>query len=212
MKRRLTLRRADLERILNQSLWKDVEIKEHIVDGHSVVDVHLTDDMLITALTLGTRIHQKAKALDLIHIIQGGVREDIIGLEGALAAAAYLYENWLEGLDSVTIGKGDDGDIKFKGAVVDVKTRSQRWHDTLMIPEKQWGKHHDKYDYYVGCHEIEEEWIRIWGYATKEEVASIKPSDELTDSSGKTFNLPVTSRCIPFENLHPIKELKIAEH
>lgn len=203
---RLSIRKKDLDRILNGSLWKDVEIKAGSIDNHAIVDVHLTEDMLITALTTGTRIKQKADDLNLIQTLQGGAREDVIGLEGAFAVAAYLFENWLEELDYVSIGKGDSGDIKYRNHLIDVKTRSLRWHDTLMIPEKQWQKHKDKFDFYVGCNEIEEDWVRIWGYATKAEVAKIEPTDKVNGCQ-----LPVDTRLIPFVNLHSIKELKVAE-
>lgn len=201
--KRFTLRAKDLQRVWDNSLWKSVQIKEHKVDNHPVVDVHLTEDMLITALTIGVRIHQKANALNLIQTIEGGAKEDIIGIEGAFAVVAYLYENWLVSLDYVTIGKGDSGDVSFKGALMDVKTRSKKWHDTLMIPEKQWRKHKNKFDFYVGCNEIKEDWVRIWGYATKTEVAKIEPTDNV-----KGHPLPVSTRLIPFVNLNPIEKLK----
>jgi hypothetical protein len=75
-----------------------------------------------------------------------------------------------------------------------------------MIPEKQWRKHGTKYDFYIGCNLVAEDRVRIWGYATKTEVAEIKPTDEVNG-----HRLPLLTRLIPFMNLHPIKELKITE-
>jgi len=198
MVKRLTIKSDSLTKVLNQSLWKDVEIKEQQINNHAVVDVHLTNDMLITALTFGTRIHQKANALKLIQTIQGGVKEDIIGLEGALAVAAYLHKNWLVALDNLVIGKGDSGDITYEEKVIDVKTRGKPENDLLMVPEKQWNKHKDKCDLYIGCNEIAEDWVRIWGYATKEEIASAEVED---------FGCGPT-KIVPFVNLHPIKDLR----
>jgi len=150
-----TLRREDLQRVFDESLWKNVEVKEHEVQGHPVVDVHLTNDMLITALVIGVRVRQSAIEKK-IHGVEGvHFKEHIIAYEGVLAVSSYLFDNYLKSLDYVSIGKADEADLILKdGRVINVKTRSKPEHDLLMIYEEQW--HKRKSDLYVACNEIAE--------------------------------------------------------
>jgi hypothetical protein len=193
------LRTKDVKRVFDESLWKDLEIKEHVVDNHTVVDVHLTEDMLITALTIGIRCNQKAKKQGFIENIKGSITTSAIGLEGVFALAAYIYGNWLTALDYVVVGKGDDGDVVFNGHVLDVKTRSKSFHDLMMIPKRQWIRKRQKYDFYVGCNELGDNWVRIWGFIDKHRLNA--EGDWRNMGYGDTL-------CIPFKKLTPITKLK----
>ena len=131
--------------------------------------------------------------------MEGGEKEHIIRLEGGLAVAAYLFKNWLEGLDYMTIGKGDYCDSNFNSKVIEVKTGRQPEHDILMVPKKQWIKHADKYDFCIGCNEIAEDWIRIWDYINEEQF---EENGEWKDfGHGDTL-------CMSFNKLNNIAELK----
>jgi hypothetical protein len=154
--------------------------------------------MLITALTFGARIKQFGAEKELTQIIEGGYKEHVIGIEGALATGAYIYNNWLKALDYVVIRiGGDSGDLGLGKYVIDVKTRSESWHDLLMIPKKQWLRR--TYDFYIGCNKITEEDVRIWGYITREQL----------EKKGKSGNFGYGDTLyIPFVELTDIREIK----
>jgi len=192
------LRSKDLQRVFSEALWKNVEIKEHTVNEHFVVDVHLTEDMLITALSIGARIQQYDVEKAFTPIIGASYKQDIIGVEGVFAVACYICGNWLKALDYIKIELGSDsGDLKLKGHLIDVKTRSKKWHDILMMPKKQWVNR--KYDFYIGCNIIAEDWVRIWGYISREDFEKNGKWDDF--GHGDTL-------CIPFNELNNIGELK----
>jgi hypothetical protein len=191
------LRSKDLQRIFSHSLWENVEIKERDVNGHSVVDVHLTEDMLITALTLGVRTRQSSVEDGRVATIQANERQHVIGLEGAMAVASVVYHNWLKALDYVSVRGVDSCDLTLNGRLMDVKTRTEKWHDILMVPKKQWVQR--KYDFYIGCNIIAEDWVRIWGYISREQL----------EKNGKWDNFGHgDTLCMPFNELNNIAELK----
>ncbi len=197
----LQFRKMDLEKIYSGNLWKSVKMDESVIAGHFVVDVSLTEEMLICALCIGARTNQSAIEKNLPQMIKGlgGSENDIIGAYGTFAASAYLYKNWLKALDFLVIGKADGGDLKIDSHTLDIKTRSKPSHDLLMIPKGQWIK--KKYDFYVGCSIIKEgpEWIvRVWGFTTKEELEEKGEWDNF--GHGATLTMP-------FKELHDIREL-----
>jgi hypothetical protein len=165
------------------------------------VDVHLNTELLYTAVALAVRQYQAAKGKGLRQVIVGGFKEHIIGLEGAFAVAAYVFGNWLTGLDTVAIGKADEGDLIFKdGRIADVKTRAESWHDKLMIPRVQFERHN--YDLYIGCSEVAEDTIRIWGYITREDAERhVKEIGWESFGHGDTL-------AVPFGELCDIRKLK----
>ena len=125
--------------------------------------------MLIVALAIGSRIHQFDTEKGFTPIIDASSKNDIIGVEGALATACYVYGNWLKALDYISIKYGsDDGDLSLNGRLIDVKNGRDCRYGSLLIPRKQWCKR--RYDFYVKCGNLGEEWVRIWGYASKAQL------------------------------------------
>lgn len=92
--------------------------------------------------------------------------------------------------------------MAFRGYVLDVKTRSKPFHDLLMVPESQWIRKRQKYDFYVGCNEIEEDWVRIWGFINKERLE--KEGEWGDFGREKTLH-------ISLKKLNPIIELRDLE-
>lgn len=199
----LCLRGVDLDRVLS-GVFQSTRIEEKSINGHPVIHVYLTDDMLITALSIGVRTRQRARALELIEIIKAGgeYRKDVIGLEGCLAFAAYMYGNWLVALDYVFIGKGDSGDLVYRGYKIDVKTGTKPHHVKLMVPLWQWER--EKHDVYVLCNSIAEDWIRIWGFAMQKRLGRMVEKEHFTDYGyGPTIEI----HGMELNDIHELKEL-----
>jgi len=198
----ISLRKADIEKLFSCSLWKSVRMDEHLVDGHFVVDVSLTEEMLITAMVIGGRITQydEEHNFSKAGTFTGSYKADVGGLYGTLAAAAYICRNWLKALDSINIRKGaDEGDLHIGSKVIDVKNRLEAWHNKLMIPERQWLKR--KFDAYVSCNIVKENAetvVRLWGYVTKEDLEKKGKWDDF--GHGPTLTMP-------FIELSDIREL-----
>jgi hypothetical protein len=197
------LRNDDLQRVLNGTLWTNVLCEEIGVGGRTIVDVLLTLDVRILAACVAAYIRQRARKEGLKEVFEGGYRRDIIGMEGNLAVAAYVYGNFLEALGYVNLsGKSDAADLEIGDWKVDVKTGTKAFHKKLMISKKQWENPERKFDFYVGCTEISEDKIRIWGYATHADIEGF--------IAGIGWN---GSRLeIPLERLRDIAELKGARH
>jgi len=195
-------RTSDLQKLFNESLWKEVQMDEYSIDGHFVVDVHLTEAMLITALVIGARTKQHADNLRVDEGMAGGYKEYVVGDYGTLAAAAYIYKNWLQGLDYVVFGKADEGDLKIGKQIADVKTGSRPNYKLFVVNKRQWNR--KEYDFYIGCNVIELNKIvvmRIWGYITREKF---KAEGTWNDFGYGPKYMALT---IPYVELSDIREL-----
>jgi hypothetical protein len=188
----------DYKRSLNGEFINDVKLA---TQKDNTVTVTLSNDLRILALCLATYTRQRARRAGLTEIFKGaGLWGEIIGMEGNLAVAAYIYDNFLEGLGYVAFGKSDTADLEIKGHKVDVKTGTKDFHRNLMIDKKQWTNPNRTFDYYVGCTEPTKDTIRIWGYATHDDVA------RFIDEIGWAYE---DKACpIPLERLRDIRELK----
>jgi hypothetical protein len=191
------LRLVDYERVLSGKLLTDVTLQ---TQEDNTVIVSLSNDLRILALCLGVYIRQRARRAGLKEIFKGDARKDIIGMEGNLAVAAYIHNNFLEGLGSVAFGQSDNADLNIGDLRIDVKTGTQSFHKCLMIDKRQWSNPERKFDFYVGCTEPTDENICIWGYATRDDVI------QFIEEIGWNFNSVACK--IPLEKLRPISELK----
>ncbi len=194
------LRLRDYQRVTEETLWKDVKLEEKEVNGHVVVDVTLNNEALTLTVCLGTYIRQRARREKLVEIFEGNYSRDIIGMEGNLAVAAYIYGNYLEALGYISFGKGDSCDIEIGAEKADVKTGTKPSFRMLMIGKKQWLNPEKRIDLYIGCTEMKEDTIRIWGYATRQDV------EQFIDKCG--WNFKNVALQIPLQDLRDIRELK----
>ena len=72
--------------------------------------------------------------------------------------------------------------------------------NVMMIPVSQFRAH--KYDFYIGCHEVDENLVRIWGYATRADAEAF-----LHKNGPENFSYGPTL-AIPFVELKDIRILK----
>jgi len=99
---------------------------------------------------------------------------NLTGFAGQIAFSYYVGEaEWRKLVDSIPIGRYDDGDVPYKGYNVDVKSSATRSPPTLFVTVSDFT--HRQYDLYplVWVHwELKEAWILGW--ATGDEVAKAK--------------------------------------
>jgi hypothetical protein len=173
------------------------QVTKTVFEGHEVVDVQLTDEIVKEAVERGARIQRTDVTAGLKPIIRASAYQNIFGLKCQFAFFLYAFGDWVEALDymTVNVGKGDVADAVFRGYSIDVKGRTKHWHDMLMVPEKQFRK--KRYDFYIGCNQWRQDVIRFWGYATKAELKAVELQD---------FGYGAT-RAKPYMELHPIKDM-----
>lgn len=208
---------------------KQPSIEEKEVSNQQIIDVTLTDAMQKYAASIGVRIREKLEALRMqgtgpSEVIPGDVQKEAVGILGALAAAAYLVDNWREAIDYTVIGKADEGDLiitikeESLKVPIDVKTRTKLWNTCFMLPLCQFSK--KAYDFYVSCQKLNDDTFRIQGYTKKqvlqELVAEFKRSNtslertresDVKDSGVYEFGYGETIT-IPFNKLPPIRDFK----
>jgi len=169
------------------------------VDGHDVIEVTLTDEQIQLVMEKAAEVMHDP---NLPNKLRGSPDRWFVGFLGQVAFFIYAFDDFKRGYDKLQSEyKPDTNDCVFRGWNIDVKNRSKPWHDTLMVPEWQVPRHHD---FYVGCRLMSENpyIIQIWGYASRDELENVEPSDEW--GHGPT-------RGILFKNIHPIIELKDLE-
>lgn len=171
------------------------QVTKTTFDGHEVVDVKLTDEMVTRAVEYGIKIQRTAETLCLKPIIRASEYQHGFGLKCQFAFYLYAFGDWVEALDYMTVGKRDVMDAVFRGYSIDVKGASKRSHKFLLVSQTQWRKR--QYDFYIGCNQWEMDVIRFWGYAARA---------EMEDAELQDFGYGST-RAILLVNLHPIKEL-----
>ena len=173
------------------------QVTKTTFNGHEVIDVHLTDQIIKKAIEIGVKIRKTRIASGSTPIIRASEFQHIFGAKCQFAFFLYAFGDWVEALDYMTINvdKGDVTDAMFRGYSIDVKGTPKRSNRFLMTPEKQWRK--KQYDFYIGCNQWDTDVIRVWGYATKMEMEKTELQD---------FGYGPT-RAILLRKLHPIKEL-----
>jgi len=201
---RKILRYRALRRLIRELAQKKPSPQAmHIdINGYDVVEVTFTEEqanMVIKRADIkGLDAIKKGKKGPIVTL--NPMQLNRVGFLGQVAFYIYAFADFKKGLELIKIGyQPDITDVIFRDYHIDIKTRSKPWHDTLMVPEWQFKK--KLHDFYVGCRLMRENQyvIQIWGYATREELEDINPSDE--------WGYDLT-RAIPFERLHPIIELR----
>jgi hypothetical protein len=186
-----------------RKIWRELAGKKpspqtrHIsINGHDVVEVVFTEEQASLVIQKAELVPKTE--LGLINRLNGPLNRWKLGFLGQVAFFIYAEDDFPKGLNSLCIGKRDEFDCILKGYKIDIKTRAAT-RDLLMVPEWQFPIQH--HDFYVGARIQSQNpyVIQIWGYATRKELENVKPSDEWGHGS---------TRAIPFENLHPMIELR----
>jgi hypothetical protein len=174
------------------------QVTKTVFEGHEVVDVQLTDEIVKKAIALGVKVQETSVAKGFTPIIRANEYQNIFGLKCQFAFFLYAFGNWVEALDYVSVVTGKETDVmdaQFRGYSIDVKGRTKRWHDILMVPEIQFRR--KRYDFYIGCNQWQQDVIRFWGYTARAELEAVEPQD---------FGYGAT-RAKPYMELHLIKDM-----
>jgi len=170
-------------------------VREFSYYGHPVAEVTLTEEMINTAEELAFKVRKLAREKGLREVISASLEKEIIGLLNHFGWFQYAFGDWREGLQFLRIGEGDAMDSSYKGYSIDVKGRSQPWHDLMMVPKEQVDR--KPHDFYIGAQMVGPRKVWIWGYATSDEVKHAEIGDF---GHGPTY-------AIPFIKLNPISAM-----
>jgi hypothetical protein len=176
------------------------EIKEHVVNGVKVADIKLTDTMHKACAFYGVNIRDLNNTAAQVgeprsEIFPGNYEREAAGLEGGLAASAYLCGNSWTALRSWSMGKPDEGDIAVvvahKAYYIDCKMRTKPTHKLLRLTLHQWRNH--AWNSYVACQYPTDarETVTLWGYIERQQIDKVVVS-EISRMLGKPFTFEYT--------------------
>jgi len=193
--RRLLLRDVDtvvLYKMLN-TLPEPLSIQPKLIEGHPVIIVRVTPDMIQQCFLHGESVHMSRRLLKLGELFKSKPEWRTSGFLGQLACCLYFYGDLRNFYQNLNVGHGDSGDLDIGNFKCDVKTRSMLYSGVNYIFIPEWQLENTPYPLYIGCSRTEEN-IIIWGYAWYREVLE-------WHKSNSNYQLDVTE-------LHSIIQLK----
>jgi len=175
-----------------------------VENGHQIIHVPVTPFMKRAAHDLAEKIHENRRQqgsverFPTIKFKRNPIDTETAGFLGHFAVAEYLRGDWRSAADGFRIEPGlSDVDLEFWGYKFEVKTRSRRAYDFLLVPEKDLQKGSD---FFIGCQLIRDrpEWeVLVHGYATP---------DDLKAAPLRDFGYG-PSHAISLTSLHPLEDL-----
>jgi len=134
-----------------------------------VIAVNITADMVKAAIYSSELQHLSGKILGLKEYYISLPEHRKAGMVGQFAVGFYLYENFERVLQSITIGKGDSGDVTLGHFKADVKTH-RKIHEENFATIKIEQFNRNPYPLYIFASVWSESKIVIWGYAWWPEI------------------------------------------
>lgn len=204
------LRQRSRERLRRRLGWEKIPLKfvktplpetvtERYERGHLVAVVRITDEIMNATEEWAAKIQRIDSETGFK---ESFARRDIAweraGVLGHLAAAEYLFGDWRKAVKSIEAGV-DAADFVFKGQRFDVKTARLETHKMLLVPVAKFQKR--RHHVYIGAQLKGPREVWIWGYATREEVASAP-----VENFGQAL-----AHYIPLRRLHRMDDLAGAE-
>ena len=173
-------------------------VTERNVNGHLLDIVRITDEMMQAGKELAEKILRHHSEAGWKETLEGrDIMWETAGILGELAAGEDLLGDWRKSKVLYSLETSPDGsDFDFQRWTLDVKTAGREFHRNLLVPVPKFEKRHP--DIYIGAQLKTPREVWIWGYATRDEVAS---------APVKNLGLGA-SHCIPLSDLHPISGLR----
>jgi hypothetical protein len=196
--RRLIFKKVDLVILYKQlnSLPEPPSIEEILIEGHPVIVVRVTEDMVQQCYLQGESVHMSRKLLKLGELMESQQEWRTSGFLAQLACCLYFYGDLKNFYSNLTVGHGDSGDLDIGNFKCDIKCRSTVYSGVNYgyVDIDVFKKH--PYPLYILCSRAGDK-ILIWGYAWYCEVREWDESKQFLGDYEKDLT-----------ELHPIAELK----
>ena len=156
-----------------------------VENGHQIIHVPVLPFMRRAAHDLAKKINENRRQqgsierFPTIKFKRNPIDTETAGFLGHFAVTEYLRGDWRWAADEFRIEAGhSDVDLEFWSYKFEVKTRSRRYYDFLLVPEKDLQKGSD---FFIGCQVISlgqsEHEVLIHGYATPDDLKAAPLKD-----------------------------------